>query len=150
MWVQVPSSALVKSVGNLDFTKVSPFFLIFCFGIEFIMFCPTDLVCMILLSKTALLYNLQFRLHHKLIPTSSPYEMMMTLKPGSFLPHGRHGDSKPPVPRFPVYTGWPYNKGLAPCIGHCIKKLQTRITDKYFSFVVKPVLKANTVLANAE
>ena len=27
--------------------------------------------------------------------TDSPYEKMMTQKPG----HGRHGDSKPPVPR---------------------------------------------------
>lgn len=30
--------------------------------------------------------------------TDSPYEKMMTQKPG----HGRHGDSKPPVPRLVI------------------------------------------------
>lgn len=25
-----------------------------------------------------------------------------------------------------ILSGWPYNEGLAPCIGRCIKKLQTK------------------------
>ena len=54
--------------------------------------------------------------------TDSPYEKMMTQKPG----HGRHGDDTPPVSRSPACTGCPYHKGLAPCIGYCIKKLQAK------------------------
>ena len=33
VWVQVPSSALVKSMGNLDFIEVSPF--LFLYGEKF-------------------------------------------------------------------------------------------------------------------
>lgn len=54
--------------------------------------------------------------------TDSPFEKMMTQKPG----HGRQGDDTPPVPRSPACTDCPYHKGLAPCIGYCIKKLQTK------------------------
>lgn len=39
--------------------------------------------------------------------TDSPFEKMMTQKPG----HGRHGGDTPPVPRSPACTGCPYNKG---------------------------------------
>ena len=53
--------------------------------------------------------------------TDSPFEKMMTQKP-----HGRHRDDKPPVPRSPACVGCPYNKGLAPCVGYCIKKLQAK------------------------
>ena len=35
VWVQVPSSALVKSVGNLDFIEVSPFFVTEIIGYTF-------------------------------------------------------------------------------------------------------------------
>jgi hypothetical protein len=35
-FVQVPSSALVKSVGSLDFTKVSPFFIVKIIGYTFL------------------------------------------------------------------------------------------------------------------
>lgn len=54
--------------------------------------------------------------------TDSPFEKMMTQKPG----HRRHGDDTPPVPRSPACTGCPYNKELSPCIGYCIKKLQAK------------------------
>lgn len=41
--------------------------------------------------------------------TDSPYEKMMTQKPG----HGRHGDSKPPVPVPGLY--WlPLQQGASP------------------------------------
>lgn len=53
--------------------------------------------------------------------TDSPFEKMMTQKPK----HGRHGDT-PPVSQSPACTGCPYNKGLSPCIGYCIKKLQAK------------------------
>ena len=51
--------------------------------------------------------------------TDSPYEKMMTQKPG----HGRHGDSKPPVPRSPACIGCSYGKNLL-CIGYCIKSIK--------------------------
>lgn len=54
--------------------------------------------------------------------TDSPFEKMMTQKPG----HGRRRDDTPPVPHSPACISCPYNKGQAPCVGYCIKKLQEK------------------------
>lgn len=53
--------------------------------------------------------------------TDSPFEKMMTQKPG----HGRQTDT-PPVPHSLACIGCPYHKGQSPCIGYCIKKLQAK------------------------
>lgn len=50
--------------------------------------------------------------------TDSIFEKMMTQKPDS----GRHKE-KPPVSHSPACDSCPY-KGIAPCVGYCIKKLQ--------------------------
>ena len=52
--------------------------------------------------------------------TDSPFEKMMTQKPGS----GRHKE-KPPVSHSPTCDTCPY-KGTAPCVGYCIKKIQAQ------------------------
>ena len=52
--------------------------------------------------------------------TDSPFEKMMTQKPG----HGRHGDDTPPAPRSPACTGCPYHKGLAPISANLMKTIQ--------------------------
>lgn len=49
--------------------------------------------------------------------TDSPYEKMMTQKP-----NGRR-DTASPVPVSPACESCSY-KGLAPCVGCCMKKLQ--------------------------
>ena len=54
--------------------------------------------------------------------TDSPFEKMMTQKPGS----GQHRDNALPVPHSPACNGCPYSRGQAPCIGYCIKKLQAK------------------------
>ena len=38
VWVQVPSSAFVKSMGNLDITKVSYFFIVRIIGYRWLLF----------------------------------------------------------------------------------------------------------------
>ena len=52
--------------------------------------------------------------------TDSPFEKMMTQKPGS----GRHKE-KPPVSHSPACDTCPY-KGITPCVGYCIKKIQAQ------------------------
>lgn len=54
--------------------------------------------------------------------TDSPFERMMTQKPDT----GDIGTTRRPSPHSPACTGYPYNKGLSPCIGYCIKKLQAK------------------------
>lgn len=49
--------------------------------------------------------------------TDSVFEKMMTQRP-----NGRRDDT-PPVPHSPACKGCPY-KGLAPCVGYCIKELK--------------------------
>ncbi|WP_195270528.1 hypothetical protein [Eubacterium sp. 1001713B170207_170306_E7] len=50
--------------------------------------------------------------------TDSPFEKMMTQRPRN----GRHKE-KPPVSHSPACEACPY-KGIAPCVGYCIKKIQ--------------------------
>lgn len=52
--------------------------------------------------------------------TDSIFEKMMTQKPDS----GRHKE-KPPASHSPACEGCPY-KGITPCVGYCIKKIQTK------------------------
>lgn len=50
--------------------------------------------------------------------TDNPLERMMIQKPT-----GRR-ESAPPVLKSPACARCPYNKGQAPCVGYCIKKVQ--------------------------
>lgn len=50
--------------------------------------------------------------------TDSIFEKMMTQKPDS-----RRHKEKPPVSNSPVCDSCPY-KGITPCVGYCLKKLQ--------------------------
>ena len=59
--------------------------------------------------------------------TDSPYENKMTQKPG----HGRHGDSKPPVPRSPACTDCPYKKGPAPISANLMKTIQNSLLSAF-------------------
>ena len=51
--------------------------------------------------------------------TDNPLERMMIQKPG-----GRR-DNAPPVPYPPACASCPY-KGQTPCVGDCIRKLETK------------------------
>lgn len=56
--------------------------------------------------------------------TDSIFEKMMTQKPDS----GRHKE-KPPASHSPTCDSCPY-KGITPCVGYCIKKLQKDSTTE--------------------
>ena len=49
--------------------------------------------------------------------TDSPFERMMTQKPG----HERRGDDTPPVPHSPACNGCPYSRGQLSSISQLIK-----------------------------
>ena len=51
--------------------------------------------------------------------TDNPFETMMIQKP-----NGRR-DNAPPVPYPPACASCPY-KGQSPCVGYCIRKLETK------------------------